>query len=108
MKGKVYKSPNARKDLAGIFRYYTREAGLTVARRFFEKVDTTTEHLAEMPGMGALYHSDLKHLSGMRSFPISGFEKHLVFYRPVKDGIEIIRVIHSARDVWNILGKPTN
>jgi len=38
-------------------------------------------------------------MSGSRVFPVRGFGKHLVFYRPVEDGIEILRVIHGARDI---------
>jgi plasmid stabilization system protein ParE len=30
---------------------------------------------------------------------MAGFENHLVFYRPFKDSIEVIRVIHGARDI---------
>jgi len=38
-------------------------------------------------------------LSGLRSLPVQGFEKHLVFYRPPKEGIEVVRVLHGARDL---------
>ena len=34
---------------------------------------------------------------------IKGFEKHLIFYRPAADGIEVIRVIHGARDIDSVL-----
>ncbi|MBI4604738.1 MAG: type II toxin-antitoxin system RelE/ParE family toxin [Planctomycetes bacterium] len=34
-----------------------------------------------------------------------GFEQHLVFYRPVEDGIEVVRVLHGARDLRAILGE---
>ena len=33
---------------------------------------------------------------GLRSFPI---KKHIVFYRPVNDGIEVIRFLHGSQDV---------
>jgi len=32
----------------------------------------------------------------LRSFPIGSY---LIFYRPVEDGIELIRVLHGARDI---------
>jgi toxin ParE1/3/4 len=41
-------------------------------------------------------------LTGMRSWPIRGFGNHLVFYRPTDDGIEILRVLHGARDLRRV------
>lgn len=38
-------------------------------------------------------------LSDVRSFPIHGFKNWLVFYRPTPDGIDVIRVLHGARDL---------
>jgi toxin ParE1/3/4 len=32
-------------------------------------------------------------------FPMRGFSKHLIFYRPLSNGAEIVRVIHGARDL---------
>jgi len=32
----------------------------------------------------------------LRGFPVGNY---LVFYRPASDGIEIIRVLHGARDI---------
>ena len=34
---------------------------------------------------------------------VQGFEKHLVFYRPTEAGIEIVRVLHAARDIAAVL-----
>ncbi len=32
----------------------------------------------------------------LRSFPIGSY---LIFYRPMEDGIQLIRVAHGARDI---------
>jgi toxin ParE1/3/4 len=93
----------ARQDLVDIFRYYAREAGLRVAERFFAQVETTFTRLASMPGMGTPYDHDHPALAELRYFPVSRFRKYLVFYRRVADGIEIVRVLHGARDIPNIL-----
>jgi plasmid stabilization system protein ParE len=34
-----------------------------------------------------------------------GFERHLIFCRLIQDGIEVIRVLHAARDIDGILGQ---
>ena len=38
-----------------------------------------------------------------RPASLSRFPKYLVFYRPITDGIEVIRVLHGARDLDGIL-----
>ena len=44
-------------------------------------------------------------LAGLRMLRISKFEKYLIFYRPVPEGTEIIRVLHGARDIHPSLGR---
>jgi toxin ParE1/3/4 len=42
-------------------------------------------------------------LADIRQQGIKGFKKYLVFYRVTDTGVEIIRVIHGARDIEAIL-----
>lgn len=37
---------------------------------------------------------------GLRYFP---FQNYLIFYREIKDGIEIVHVFHGARDIGRLL-----
>jgi toxin ParE1/3/4 len=37
---------------------------------------------------------------GLRSVPYS---RYVIFYRPIKDGVEIVRVLHGARDLGRAL-----
>jgi toxin ParE1/3/4 len=40
----------------------------------------------------------------LRSFP---FGRYVIFYMPLSDGIDVVRVLHSARDIDGLLpGKP--
>ena len=42
----------------------------------------------------------------MRRFPVSGgFEKILLFYFPLQDGIDLARVVHGSRDLAQILAE---
>ncbi len=34
---------------------------------------------------------------------MKGFENWLVFYRPLQDGIEAVRILHGARDLGPLL-----
>lgn len=36
--------------------------------------------------------------------PVRGFERHLLFYRPLRGGVELVRVLHSSRDIGTVLG----
>ena len=50
MKNAIYRRSKARQDLVDIFRYYAREAGLRLARRFVTQAEATFTKLAGMPG----------------------------------------------------------
>jgi toxin ParE1/3/4 len=71
---------------------------------FFFAARDAFKKLAEFPGMGSV-REDLKsrHLKGVRSYPIRGFRNYLIFYLPAKDGIEVLRVIHGARQIEQAL-----
>jgi plasmid stabilization system protein ParE len=38
-------------------------------------------------------------LVGLRVFPVSGFDRMLILYRPLAARVEILRVIHGSRDL---------
>ena len=49
--------------------------------------------------MGSPREFQNSHLIGIRQWRVSGFENYLIFYRPIEDGIEVLRVLHGARDI---------
>jgi toxin ParE1/3/4 len=98
--------PAADRDLDDQAGYLAREASLDVALRFYDAARTTFEHLARMPNMGERRETANPRLANMRVWRIEGFENHLVFYCPVEDGVEIIRILHGARDIAAILEEP--
>ncbi len=99
----VLRRPSANRDVVSIFRHYAREAGLRVADRFFAEAEATFARLAGMPGMGTRYQPDEPCYAELLFFPVSRFRKYLVFYRPIPGGIEVLRVLHGARDIASIL-----
>ncbi len=62
------------------------------ADRLYDRISAPCESLAAQPGMGEA-RPDLK--ERMRVFPV---DNYIVFYRPEADGIEVVRVLHGARD----------
>jgi len=86
---------------------YLAEREPSIARRYYAAARTSFQRLADMPGLGALRDIELPNYPGLRISRISGFPNYLIFYVPVGGGIEVIRVIHGARDVMRILRNPT-
>ena len=67
--------------------------------RFLNRVETTLNSLLDMPGLGSPWESDSPQLHGLRYWPVKGFPKHLIFYREVPTGIEVLRLCHAYRDL---------
>lgn len=103
MKAIVRRRHRARQDLVAVFQHYAREAGLKTARRFLAQAEASFARLAAMPGLGATYEPEHPAFAGIRVFPITRFKKYLVFYLPISNGIDVVRVLHGARDIPHIL-----
>jgi len=91
--------PAADRDLADQAEYLTRHQSLQTGLRFYRAAEETFRLLASQPEMGKRAECRSPFLSGMRMFPLKRFPNHLVFYRRVENDIEIIRVLHGARDI---------
>src|SRR5262249_50004800 len=100
--GRIIIRVAAERDLVEQFLYLAENASVEVARRFFAAADETFEKLSEMPMMGTLQHFSKRKYARIRKWRVRGFEKHDIYYRPIRRGIEIARVIHSARDIRQI------
>lgn len=91
-------SPEAGEDLLEIGRYTAPEWGEVQSERYLDRLDDAFNRLAAMPGLGRA-RNDVR--SGVFSFPAG---RHMVWYRPVDAGIEILRVLHarqSSRDAFS-------
>lgn len=76
--------------------YVADRAGDDVADRLLLSFDAKLALLAELPGIGRS-RDELR--PRLRSFPVGPYT---LFYRPASDGIELIRVVHAARDLKSI------
>ena len=95
--------PAATRDVEQSSLFYLLEGGEPLSLRFEEAVCDTYRWLLENPCAGSPRPSLSPRLSGLRMWQVRGFETHLVFYRATDDGIEVVRVLHGARDVPGIL-----
>jgi len=101
---RAYRRATARRDLVEHFVYLAESGGLNLADHFLSAASTTFANLAEEPNLGAQVCSRNPRLAGLRKWRIKGFERHLVFYLPRRDGISVVRVLHASRDWWQLLG----
>src|SRR5690349_10726806 len=78
---------------------YISNDNLTAAMRFMDQVERTFKDLEVMPRIGRPYETDNPRLQGLRVHPVKGFLRYLIFYFPIEDGIEVLPVVHSARNI---------
>lgn len=88
-------TPLARQDLNDIWDY-AAESGVERADRLLNLLQEKCQRLAEHPGLGRARHELLVNL---RSFSVKNY---VIFYQPITDGIEVLRVLHGARDIPSV------
>jgi toxin ParE1/3/4 len=88
----VRKLPGAQNDLLEIWLHIAADSRRH-ADHFLDRLDEKMRLLAASPRMGRL-RPELS--AGLRSFPV---DDYVVFYREADQAIEIVRVLHSARDI---------
>ena len=88
----------ARTDIVELATYIGRDS-VDAANRFLDATDETFAMLAQQPFLGAEYPGRKPRLDGIRVFRVKKFPNHLAFYIAREDGIEVVRVLHGARDL---------
>lgn len=81
--------PQARQDLAGIWRYTFVQWGKGQADRYIDQLNSTFAFIAANPKIG---HSRDDIREGYRCRPAG---RHLVYYVSDKYGVMIVRVLHE-------------
>jgi toxin ParE1/3/4 len=84
--------PKALEDLAEIWAYIAEDS-LRQADAFAAAIDREIRDLARHPLIG---RARPELLIDLRSLPIG---RYVIFYLPRKRGIEVVRVLHGARDL---------
>jgi toxin ParE1/3/4 len=96
--GRIFRHPQALLDLEQAAVHLGRDdAGVSL--RFLDAAEKTVRQLAQHPELGRLRRYRHAWLRGVRSLAVRGFDDHLVLYRPTSEGIEVLRVLHGARDL---------
>ncbi|HVU87403.1 MAG TPA: type II toxin-antitoxin system RelE/ParE family toxin [Pirellulales bacterium] len=85
--------PEARDDLRDIWNYLIGNASVERADAVLDRVKAACDRYASHPELGEVRH-DLA--PDVRCFTTDSL---VIFYAPTSDGIQIVRVIHGARNV---------
>lgn len=83
------------KDLEEIVDYLSIE-NIETGEKFIDEFEKKCLYLAKFPNVGRRY-DDIK--PSLRGLPLAGY---IIFYRIVKDRVEIIRVVSGYRDLESL------
>ncbi len=102
---RVLRRPRAETDVVEQFDYYAFVEGVPdVALRFANALEIALERLCQFPHIGSPCPLGTLQLRDLRRWPIPEFESHHLFYRVVDgDLIDLVRVVHTARDLRGLL-----
>ncbi|HEX6860639.1 MAG TPA: type II toxin-antitoxin system RelE/ParE family toxin [Caulobacteraceae bacterium] len=90
--GHVTRTPEAKRDAISIW-LWVADDNPKAADRLLKRFGDVAALLADNPGMGRA-REDLA--PGLRTFPVG---EYLIFYRAIKGGIDIVRLLHGRRDI---------
>lgn len=93
---RLLKKPEAENDLDEIW-WHIAQDNPHNADKFLDRIEERCWALADFPKMG-ISRDELK--AGLRSQPVGNY---LIFYFPLEDGVDIVRIIHGSRDIENLL-----
>lgn len=92
---RIVRRPLALQDLDEIWDYIAEDSP-EAADHFIDKVEKQCRLLADFPNIGA----NCDALSpGLRFLVV---DRYILFYLPLDDGIEVVRVLHGARDLESL------
>jgi toxin ParE1/3/4 len=100
--GIVKRRPQVAIDLLDHAEHISKDS-LDTALRFLDAAESTFIFVAKNPEIGALCRFSSAQAEHVRFWPVKGFDKYLIFYQPLSDGIEVVRLLHGARDLEKIL-----
>ena len=93
--GLIRRTPTSRNDYRAIWDYIA-EHNPTAADAVLREFDAALQVLSDHPHAGRR-RPELR--PRIRSFPVGSY---IIFYRPIRRGVELVRVLHGARDLRRV------
>jgi toxin ParE1/3/4 len=92
-------TPSANEDLEEIWMFIAAD-NPAQADDFIDLIDEKFQNLSRQPGLGRR-REEL--VAGLRSFPVG---RYVIFYLQVQDSLQIVRILHGARDLDAVFADP--
>jgi toxin ParE1/3/4 len=92
----VWRHPRAAEDLLDIWLFIARYS-VAAADKFLDRIEERCRMLVAFPEIGAV-REDIG--PGVRVLTV---DRYLVLYRARRDRVDIVRVLHGARDISDLL-----
>ena len=92
---RILRREAAKSDLKQIWKYIASDSKER-ANGFLRTINGKLEALTKNPLMG---RERDEIVPGLRSFPIG---RYVIFYQPIEDGIDVVRILHGARDIESL------
>lgn len=93
----VRRLPRAEDDIKDAAAYYGGESMLA-AGRFLGEIKRAITRIGELPGAGSPRFAHDLSIPNLRTRALHSFP-HLLFYFEYEDHIDLLRVVHSHRDI---------
>jgi toxin ParE1/3/4 len=94
---KIERTARAEEDLIDIWVYIAHD-DIRAADRVLEEIEHRFFLLADQPRLGRERPDIAQEL---RYLPV---RRYLILYREIPGGIEVVRVVHGARDIHSLIG----
>lgn len=91
-------APLAQRDVDEALAQYQDEAGDDVALRFLSALADAFDLLSRNPGIGSPRYATTLQMPGLRCWPLRPWPQ-LIFYVERDRSVDVVRVLHGARDV---------
>ncbi len=102
MTARIVQRARARADLLELAAWIAA-GNPAAALALYDAYEHSLDLLAESPLLGRPYTSADPRLAGMRVLAVHRFRKILIFCRLLPEAVEIVRILHGARDIPAIL-----
>lgn len=93
---RILRTRQANEDVLSIWEYIATH-NTSAADQLVFRINEVLKQLAAHPGIGEKQEQYRKDL---RCFPIGNY---LIFYEPIENGIQVLRILHGARQWEDLL-----
>ena len=102
MTHRILITPLANQDIDAHVNYF-RVYNETAAFRLFDSIRLTLTQIAKIPKIGVSYPLQNSRLAGLRKWQVKDFSNYIIFYLEKPEHIEVVRILHGARDIRFVL-----